>query len=53
MPINKMTESVSDNVYIGRDLEAMSYAKNYNKWIVELFNPFIGDQVAWGQARGT
>ena len=41
-----MTESFSDNVYIGRDLEAMSYAENYNKWIIELFSPYIGDKVA-------
>jgi ubiquinone/menaquinone biosynthesis C-methylase UbiE len=41
-----MTEPVLDNVYIGTDLEAMSFAKNYGKWIIELFNAYIGEKVA-------
>ena len=32
--------------YFGRDLEAMSFAKNYHDWIMEEFYPFIGDYVA-------
>lgn len=31
--------------YSGRDLEAMSFAYNYHKWIFEEFNLFIGDNV--------
>jgi phospholipid N-methyltransferase len=41
-----MSKPISDKVYIGADLEAMSFAKNYSKWIIELFNPFIGKNVA-------
>lgn len=29
-------------VYVGKDLEAMSFAVNYHKWIVDEFRPFIG-----------
>ena len=29
-------------VYAGRDLEAMSFARNYHRWILELFRPFLG-----------
>lgn len=28
--------------YFGRDLEAMSFAKNYHRWILNEFRPFIG-----------
>ena len=32
--------------YFGRDLEAMSFAKNYHDWIVDEFSPYLGDLVA-------
>ncbi len=32
-------------VYVGKDLEAMSFAVNYHKWIVEEFRPFLGDHI--------
>jgi SAM-dependent methyltransferase len=32
--------------YFGRDLEAMSFAKNYYKWLIEEISPFLGDYVA-------
>jgi SAM-dependent methyltransferase len=41
-----MSKSPTDNTYIGKDLEAMSFAKNYSKWIIDLFRPFIGKNVA-------
>ncbi len=33
-------------VYEGRDLEAMSFAHNYHRWIVSEFRPFLGGAVA-------
>jgi 2-polyprenyl-3-methyl-5-hydroxy-6-metoxy-1,4-benzoquinol methylase len=41
-----MSNSFSDNTYIGKDLKAMSFANNYSKWIIELFSPFTGKNVA-------
>ena len=32
--------------YFGRDLEAMSFAKNYHKWIMDEFKPYLGQNVA-------
>lgn len=29
-------------VYVGKDLEAMSFAVNYHKWILDEFRPFFG-----------
>lgn len=29
-------------VYVGKDLEAMSFAVNYHKWILEEFRPYLG-----------
>jgi SAM-dependent methyltransferase len=29
-------------VYAGRDLEAMSFARNYHRWILDLFAPHLG-----------
>jgi SAM-dependent methyltransferase len=29
-------------VYEGRDLESMSFARNYHRWILELFEPYLG-----------
>lgn len=31
--------------YSGRDLEAMSFAFNYHRWILRLFSPFLGTRV--------
>ncbi len=41
-----MHDSSSNNEYIGKDLEAMSFAKNYNQWIVELCSPYLGKNIA-------
>lgn len=32
--------------YFGRDLEAMSFAENYHRWILDEFGPFLGADVA-------
>lgn len=32
-------------VYVGKDLEAMSFAVNYHKWILDEFKPFLGKRV--------
>lgn len=32
--------------YFGKDLEAMSFADNYHRWIAETFEPFLGAEVA-------
>jgi len=34
------------NEYIGKDLESMSFAKNYSRWLVELCEPYLGSTVA-------
>lgn len=34
--------SNSEVVYVGKDLEAMSFAVNYHKWILDEFRPFLG-----------
>ena len=34
------------NEYIGKDLESMSFANNYSKWLVELCEPYLGSTVA-------
>lgn len=34
------------NQYFGKDLEAMSFAKNYHDWIMDELNPFLGQSVA-------
>ncbi len=36
----------NDNLYFGKDLEAMSFARNYHQWILEEFMPYIGEEVA-------
>ncbi len=41
-------------VYVGKDLEAMSFAVNYHKWILEEFRPFLGKKlVEVGAGRGS
>jgi SAM-dependent methyltransferase len=37
-----MTEKV---VYVGKDLEAMSFAVNYHNWILDEFRPFLGKNI--------
>jgi 2-polyprenyl-3-methyl-5-hydroxy-6-metoxy-1,4-benzoquinol methylase len=37
-----MTEKIA---YVGKDLEAMSFAVNYHKWILDEFRPFLGKRV--------
>jgi 2-polyprenyl-3-methyl-5-hydroxy-6-metoxy-1,4-benzoquinol methylase len=32
-------------VYVGKDLEAMDFAVNYHKWILDEFRPFLGKRV--------
>lgn len=31
--------------YAGRDLESMSFARNYHRWILELFEPYLGSRL--------
>lgn len=31
--------------YAGRDLEAMSFALNYHRWILDLFEPYLGTRL--------
>lgn len=41
-------------VYSGRDLESMSFAVNYHKWILDEFRPFLGkDFVEVGAGTGS
>ena len=37
--------STSERDYAGRDLEATAVAANYRRWILELFQPFLGTRV--------
>lgn len=32
-------------VYVGKDLEAMSFAVNYHRWILDEFRPFLGKKL--------
>jgi SAM-dependent methyltransferase len=32
--------------YAGKDLEAMDFAENYHRWILEIFKPFVGKHLA-------
>jgi SAM-dependent methyltransferase len=34
-----------DLVYIGKDLEAMSFAKNYHEWILSVFSKYLGGRI--------
>ena len=31
--------------YVGKDLEAMSFAVNYYRWILSMFEPFLGQRI--------
>ncbi len=37
---------MSARTYFGKDLEAMTFAKNYHKWIVDEFFYYLGENVA-------
>lgn len=37
-----MSESV---IYAGKDLEAMSFAENYHRWILNIFDPYLGSRL--------
>lgn len=37
-----MNEAVA---YEGRDLEAMSFARNYHRWILKIFEPYLGKRL--------
>lgn len=41
-----MIEPDSNHSYIGKDLESMSFAINYSEWIIEMFAPFTGSNIA-------
>ena len=38
--------NANKNKYFGKDLEAMVFAVNYNKWIMDEFKPYLGRKVA-------
>ena len=40
-----LTEETAAQPYFGRDLEAMSFARNYYRWMLDLFGPFIGKAI--------
>ncbi len=37
---------MSKRTYFGKDLEAMSFAKNYHQWIIDELTLYLGDNVA-------
>ena len=37
-----MSSSISKVEYVGKDLEAMDFAVNYHRWILEIIKPFLG-----------
>lgn len=40
-------------IYAGKDLEAMSFAENYHRWILDIFEPYLGRRVVEvGAGRG-
>jgi len=45
---------MADFEYTGHDLDVMSIAKNYNKWILDCFHPYIsGNVIEVGAGQGT
>ena len=36
----------SSKQYFGKDLEAMTFAKNYHQWIMDFFRPYLGESIA-------
>lgn len=43
--LNLPKTPMADVVYPGKDLEAMSFAVNYHKWILDEFRPYLGRKV--------
>lgn len=41
------SSNLSNNkvVYEGRDLESMSFALNYHRWILDIFDPYLGKRI--------
>src|SRR5215510_11495643 len=31
--------------YVGKDLEAMSFAESYHRWILDLMRPYVGQNI--------
>jgi len=38
--------AISKPEYFGKDLEDMAFAKNYHRWVMERFKPYLGDTIA-------
>jgi SAM-dependent methyltransferase len=38
-------QPATNHEYVGKDLEAMSFAVNYHKWILAEFRPYLGDRI--------
>ena len=34
-----------NNIYVGRDMEAMAFAVKYHRWILETFRPYLGTRL--------
>jgi len=43
---NATMANTAELTYFGRDLEAMSFARNYHEWIADEFAPYLGEEVA-------
>ncbi len=45
--IAAMSLPIPENLtqYAGRDLEGMCFAENYHRWILRIFEPFLGTQL--------
>ena len=41
----QLENSTSKVVYVGKDLEAMAFAANYHRWILDEFRPFVGKHI--------
>lgn len=39
------TETTEGVDYAGKDLEAMSFAENYHRWILDIFQPYLGSRL--------
>lgn len=40
-----MDSSIETNVYEGKDLEAMCFAVAYHRWILKVFEPYLGNRL--------
>lgn len=45
VPSNVPLNSHKNFSYTGRELEAMSWAINYHRWILEIFRPYLGQHI--------